>query len=982
MDERDKEWLDKNNEEARGEGTSAQGAISASGTRTSARSAKAKGKEPDVSQPVVITEDEFELVMGLFEKVTHEKTEFLHHVCCLACLPRIVLTGRQALETGMPFPAFTEYQDTFSSPIPPSAFASHVVPKWIQEHQGLSRIARVIYPYWKERRIERGGHRIIPTLNFDESDTLNESYICFRRREIKAVRKTRQAQVSSSDKLIRLQGEFAYPLELARQVLQRETLKKEQGVQAQQLWERRMALADLKRKFPSLSDKSDEELLIDKERPVKRPEPPRLPGVKIPPNNALLQPLRPDPVIKPRERIQQVREKYDQILARRKEEDKIWEDVIDVCFILFQITVDVDIPCRVLNNPPTSPMRPSSSNGSPQPPHQPFPPTVPPTRHLTMKTANHEPPSVYDTRVTTVSSLIVANSVLLVKSSSVLGLRCWRVAASLKRTMRKILKSKIGGSGNASVGDSILMMCHHRLGLKRKTGCWSTTSSLCMYTFVLLLIEILLILPSYLRHSMTLLRDSDHLAELTTDPTLILPTSDGRQQSVIPYRLGMPQMVRPAHMRPPHPGMPPGMTIVSPGQPGQPGIPVGTPVSMQGHLKKMQPPTAIPQMRISNGGMRPPSLPGAGLNGTSASQPATPQPVPIPPAHMPTNGVNGGGRAAIAMPHVEMVKPAEALAAVQATPAVSAIDASAQQAPATQEAANGAAAGASATASSTNGAAPQAVAKQQAGGVTMSIPNGFHVGVAPVNPSQTPATFVAGNFQPMNNANVNGVAAVSVNGGIPVSTNGVNGTGVPVNGANAAAAAMNLQKMDFKSVFANMPAQQLAQLRVGAFSQNFIHAQNGVGGVGGVQGMGVNGAGAMKLPPGAVRQLHYALGAGMQRPSSAAMNVSVDGTVGVNGAGVGVGQNAAHLIPVRSPSGGAMRQGMRVAQAGMALGSPHLGVGQAGQQANAQGQQGQQGQGQGPNASPGRGVSMTPSMGVATPPIQHQQPVGSTQNGY
>jgi enhancer of polycomb-like protein len=80
MDERDKEWLDKNNEEARGEGTSAQGAVSASNTRTSARSAKAKGKEPDVSQPVVVSEDEFELVMGLFEKVTHEKTEYLHHV--------------------------------------------------------------------------------------------------------------------------------------------------------------------------------------------------------------------------------------------------------------------------------------------------------------------------------------------------------------------------------------------------------------------------------------------------------------------------------------------------------------------------------------------------------------------------------------------------------------------------------------------------------------------------------------------------------------------------------------------------------------------------------------------------------------------------------------------------------------------------------------------------------------------------------------
>lgn len=82
MDERDQDWLEKNNEEARGEGTSAQGAAaSATPTRSGlSRSAKSKGKEPDVPQPFSITEDEFELVMGIFEKVTHDKTEFLHHV--------------------------------------------------------------------------------------------------------------------------------------------------------------------------------------------------------------------------------------------------------------------------------------------------------------------------------------------------------------------------------------------------------------------------------------------------------------------------------------------------------------------------------------------------------------------------------------------------------------------------------------------------------------------------------------------------------------------------------------------------------------------------------------------------------------------------------------------------------------------------------------------------------------------------------------
>lgn len=81
MDERDQEWLEKNNEAARGEGTSAQGSVSTPSASTRAhRSAKAKGKEPDTTPAVAMSEDEFELVMGVFEKVTHDKTEFLHHV--------------------------------------------------------------------------------------------------------------------------------------------------------------------------------------------------------------------------------------------------------------------------------------------------------------------------------------------------------------------------------------------------------------------------------------------------------------------------------------------------------------------------------------------------------------------------------------------------------------------------------------------------------------------------------------------------------------------------------------------------------------------------------------------------------------------------------------------------------------------------------------------------------------------------------------
>ncbi|KNZ80488.1 Enhancer of polycomb-like protein 1 [Termitomyces sp. J132] len=310
MDERDKEWLDKNNEAARGEGTSSQGAMSLSVTRISARNSKAKGKDSEHSLTLVISEDEFELVMGLFEKVTHEKTEYLHH----------------GLENGMAFPLFSEYQDTFSFPLSPATFASYSAPQWIPTPSRLISVARTIYQYWKERRTERGGHRIIPILNFDESDALNESYVCFRRREIKTARKTRASQVTSSDKLIRLQAELLYPLELGKQLLQREELKRDSAMHCQQVWRKRIFLADFKRKFPSWGDKEDENLLIDKDKPkgVESTRPP-----KIKPDVVMGAPTRPEPItMRPAERIALINNAVEKILKRQKEEGRQWEDEV------------------------------------------------------------------------------------------------------------------------------------------------------------------------------------------------------------------------------------------------------------------------------------------------------------------------------------------------------------------------------------------------------------------------------------------------------------------------------------------------------------------------------------------------------------------------------------------------------------------------------------------------------------------------------
>ncbi|KAH9475176.1 Enhancer of polycomb-like protein 1 [Psilocybe cubensis] len=881
MDERDKEWLDKNNEEARGEGTSAQGAVSASGTRTSARSAKAKGKEPESSLPVVISEDEFELVMGIFEKVTHEKTEYLHH----------------SLETGMEFPAFSEYQDVFSATLPVTMFATYSVPSWIPTPQALLKSARAIYPYWKERRLERGGHRIIPTLNGDESDTLNESYICFRRRESKAVRKTRASQVTSSDKLARLQAEFSYPLELAKAILTRETLKKELAAQSQAVWEKRLAFVDLKRKFPSLNDKIDEELLVDKERPTKRADTARVPGLKIRTSDQALPPPRQEVVIRPKERQQMIRDQIESQLARIKDLDHHWEDQVDNPYQ----SLPVPYASRLFKYipPPNTPSWPSSNSDKTDDEATNVPPRI--SRAVRMRVGR-------------------GGRILLDRRDAV-----------ARRPVKKLPRSSLfalGDSEDESAGADGMDVDEDPEEIERNRRLeerWRFDEDDVPPTGPEGPDEQDRILvddynPTYLRHTMTLFNESDHVS-LMTDPTVYITAPDGRQLPVVPYRLGMPAPAirRDAQGRP-YPiqqHIPPNHPLANMVAPG------GIPVSMQHQIKKMQPPTAAPQMRISsNGGMRPPAVmplsniqQAQHVNGAVPHHVASPHPVPVPvPQHPPANGVNGISRAAISMPHVDVQKPE-----VIATPAI----------------ANG----------------------------------------VPANPQPDPNAEMTVNGLPIRPKSQNVTPQPHLGLGVP--TNGYHLT--PMNNMTAAAlvnsaafqhnqgqqqipTGLSLQQVqNLKNVFANMPAPELAAFQAArGIPNSYMLPANGANmNMQLAQGANMN----LKLPP--ARQMQW-MNSPLQRPPSV-----VNGTdTQINGAMV-ASPSISHSVPVRSPSANGQRPVMRngVHMNGQHSMSPHMQHSPSPLPNISQSQ------------SPPR-VPMTPNMAMTSPSLQQQQPVGGQQNGY
>lgn len=194
-----------------------------------------------------ISEDEFEAVMDLYENTIQIRQPYL------AMDP-----------TNFGISSYDEMESSFEPDIDP----------------GLKNIAKLLYSYWKEQKIARGGNPIIPVLKVSEFVQLLETtrltiaqfeqssekddgdpYVCFRRREVRQVRKTRRTDAQSTDKLKRIRQELEIARGLVKDVLQRETMRKNQFEYERQIFEKRRTIIDLKRK---LNIKGDDEDLINK----------------------------------------------------------------------------------------------------------------------------------------------------------------------------------------------------------------------------------------------------------------------------------------------------------------------------------------------------------------------------------------------------------------------------------------------------------------------------------------------------------------------------------------------------------------------------------------------------------------------------------------------------------------------------------------------------------------------------------------------
>lgn len=173
-----------------------------------------------------LSEISFEKIMSNFEDTTNERQPYL------STDPSVIAP-------------FEEFEPTFE----------------YLSLKALLPYAQHVYLHWKERRIKRNGKPIAPSLKFEENEKedSNDPYVCFRRREVRHVRKTRRQDAVSSERIRRLKAEMQQARDLVAMVSTREKCREEALKGEKALFLMRCKVKEVKRKLAIVG--GDEDLI-------------------------------------------------------------------------------------------------------------------------------------------------------------------------------------------------------------------------------------------------------------------------------------------------------------------------------------------------------------------------------------------------------------------------------------------------------------------------------------------------------------------------------------------------------------------------------------------------------------------------------------------------------------------------------------------------------------------------------------------------
>jgi enhancer of polycomb-like protein len=196
-----------------------------------------------------ISEDHFEEVMNFFEETAQARQPF-------------------AAVDSPPVLPLEELQEFFDDTHP----------------DYVRTLSTLVYSHWSTRRTNDGNHGLAFHLKFETGQESDDSdpYVCFRRRELRQIRKTRNRDAQSAEKLRKLRLELESARNVLLMVKRREQMRREVLELDRQIFEQRVSFRETKRK---LGMKGDEELLVNQKKQ-------KLPQGMSPNQAALAQQLR------------------------------------------------------------------------------------------------------------------------------------------------------------------------------------------------------------------------------------------------------------------------------------------------------------------------------------------------------------------------------------------------------------------------------------------------------------------------------------------------------------------------------------------------------------------------------------------------------------------------------------------------------------------------------------------------------------------
>lgn len=217
-----------------------------------------------------INEDEFESVMYSFEQFINEKQPFLITDPTQLLPFKEIKEGLQNVDkSSVDNIRKSLEKDLDIHPLVTTLDPTEIA-KALPLKELLEKYGEEIYLHFKGRKIARHGKTIHPSLKFNQEDD-NDPYSCFRQRQFRQQRKTRRADIQSSEKLVKLYLELKAIKELAFMVAQREK-KRLLSIQAEhEIFELRCKVKKMKREI-GIKD-SDEDLVAHKKKKVAPPPP-------------------------------------------------------------------------------------------------------------------------------------------------------------------------------------------------------------------------------------------------------------------------------------------------------------------------------------------------------------------------------------------------------------------------------------------------------------------------------------------------------------------------------------------------------------------------------------------------------------------------------------------------------------------------------------------------------------------------------------